>query len=134
MELVKCNVCGSDVLVRTDYGFKCVACGATYADEGKRNEESTLTSVAYQLLRRQEFNDAEEAFSDIIQKYPGVHGAYWGRVLAHYGIKYEDDYNGKKIPTCCMPTIESFRQDKDFLKAVELAPESVKVRFVRRRS
>ena len=115
-----CNICGANY----EYiggRWKCPACGAYKAEE-LSNEEVTLLYNAAQKLRVQDFIGAEELFYDIIQKYPKQHEAYWGCVCARYGIKHEIDFDGKAIPTCCNPTIESFGDDEHFKKAVELAP------------
>ena len=119
-----CNICGANYEYRNGRWF-CPACGA-YKQEELSNEEVTLLYNAAQKLRVQEFEDAEELYLDIIQKYPKQHEAYWGYVCSRYGIKTEEDFNGKWIPTCCFPFIESFLDDKDFKKAVEFAPAPMK--------
>lgn len=117
----KCNVCGG-VLEEENGVWHCPYCGARYERE-LSEEETILLSNASARLRMQEFQEAEELFFDVMKKYPDTHEAYWGYVCARYGIKYEEDYNGKMIPTCCLDAIDSFEHDKEFLRAVELAPE-----------
>ena len=107
-----CNICGANYEYRNGR-WKCPACGAFKAEE-LSNEEATLLYNAAQKLRVQEFDVAEELYSDIINKYPKQHEAYWGYVCAKYGIKYEVDFDGRKIPTCCYTTIESFTDDIDY--------------------
>ncbi len=118
-----CNICGANYEY-INGKWKCPACGA-YKQEELSNEEATLLYNAAQKLRVQEFDDAEELYLDIIQKYPKQHEAYWGYVCSRYGIKTEEDVDGKWIPTCCFPFIESFLDDKDFKKAVEYAPTDI---------
>ena len=118
-----CNICGANYEYRSGR-WKCPACGAYKAEE-LSNEEFTLLSNAAQKLRVQEFGVAEELYADIINKYPEQHEAYWGYVCAKYGIKYEVDFDGRKIPTCCYTTIESFIDDADYKKAVKYAPSEV---------
>ena len=118
-----CNICGANYEYRNGR-WKCPACGAYKAEE-LSNEEFTLLSNAAQKLRVQEFGVAEELYADIINKYPEQHEAYWGYVCAKYGIKYEVDFDGRKIPTCCYTTIESFIDDADYKKAVKYAPSEV---------
>ena len=122
MEQIKCNVCGSAHLKRLGGSYKCLSCDHLFKAD-PTDEEHTLLTVASDSLLRQEFGTAEEQFDNIIRRYPNNHRAYWGFVCARYGIRYEEDYDGKRIPTCCMPTIESFLDDASFLKAVELAPD-----------
>lgn len=118
-----CNICGANYEY-INGKWKCPACGA-YKQEELSNEEATLLYNAAQKLRVQEFEDAEELYLDIIQKYPKQYEAYWGYVCSRYGIKTEEDVDGKWIPTCCFPFIESFLDDKDFKKAVEYAPTDI---------
>ena len=117
-----CNICGANQMQRIPGGFRCLACDAVFLTEAP-SEETALLTLASDNLLRQEFATAEEQFDNIIRRYPNNHRAYWGFVCARYGIRYEEDYDGKRIPTCCMPTIESFLDDVSFLKAVELAPD-----------
>jgi len=115
-----CNICGANYEYRKGRWI-CPACGAFKAEE-LSNEEATLLYNAAQKLRVQEFDVAEELYFDIINKYPTQHEAYWGYVCSKYGIKYEVDFDGRKIPTCCYTTIESFVDDVDYKKAVKYAP------------
>ena len=114
-----CNICGANYEYRNGR-WKCPACGAFKAEE-LSSEEATLLYNAAQKLRLSNFSEAEEAYSDIIEKYPRNANAYWGRLLAKYGIKYEEDFDGRKIPTCYAASIESVVADSDYLNAIEFA-------------
>ena len=117
-----CNVCGANLIYK-DGRWVCPACGLTRAEDIS-NEESTLLYNALQKLRMASFDDAEDAYRDIVDKYPKNSEARWGLVLAKYGIKYEDDYDGRKLPTCYAATMESFLSDKEYLAALSCAPDS----------
>ncbi len=122
-----CNICGANY----EYAggrWKCPACGAFKAEEIS-NEEVTLLYNAAQKLRLSDFDEAEKAYADIIEKFPKNPDGYWGRLLSRYGIKYEEDFDGRKIPTCYATSIESVITDKDYLKATELADSDTKVYF-----
>ena len=121
MNRSRCRNCGFPRLEFVKDGWKCPACDAFYKEETLPAEVAILLSNAYQQLNIQEFQAAEEMFEDIINKYPKSSDAYWGYVCARYGIKYEEDFDGKKIPTCCFPTIESFAKDKSYKKAIDYA-------------
>ena len=114
----------------------CITCGGVYVQHGNRwkcrhcgnfkpmlqlGDNETLLAIAFQKLREQNFVDAEQDIDDIIQRAPTLPLGYWGSVCARYGIKYERDFTGQMIPTCCMPSIESFSNDGHFKKAVEYA-------------
>lgn len=116
-----CNICGANLIYK-DGKWVCPACGA-FKTEEISNEEVTLLYNAAQKLRLASFDDAEEAYRDIIAKYPENSEAHWGLVLSKYGIKYEDDYDGKKLPTCYATSIESVLTDKDYLDAVRLCKD-----------
>lgn len=122
-----CNICGANYEYRNGRWI-CPACGA-YKSEEFSNEEVTLLYNANQKLRLSDFDEAEKSFSDIIEKYPQNPNGYWGRLLAKYGIKYEDDFDGRKIPTCYATSIESVMSDKDYHKAIELADADTKAYY-----
>ena len=124
-----CNICGANYEY-VNGRWMCPACGAYKAEE-LSNEEVTLLYNAAQKLRLADFDDAEQAYADIVQKYPLNHEGYWGRLLSKYGIKYEEDFDGKKIPTCYATTIESILGDSDYKRATELAPPDVREYYAR---
>ncbi len=120
-----CNICGANYEYKNGK-WVCPACGA-YKEEELSNEEVTLLYTASQKLRLNAFDDAEEAYRDIVRKYPENSEGYWGLLLAKYGIKYEQDYDGKMIPTCYATSYESVKDDKNYKRALDLAtPENRK--------
>lgn len=122
-----CNICGADYEYKNGR-FRCAGCGA-YKPEEISNEELTLLYVAHQKMRIGNFYGAELAYTDIVEKYPQNPYGYWGRVLSKHGIKYERDYDGSMIATCCAPTIESLNDDKDCKKAMKLADSDTRQYF-----
>ena len=116
-----CNNCGCNYIYK-DGKWVCPGCGA-YKPEEMSNEENTLLYNAATKLRLANFDEAEDQYRDIIQKYPKNSEAHWGLVLAKYGIKYEDDYDGKKLPTCYATSIESVLTDTDYLAAIDLCSD-----------
>ncbi len=122
-----CNICGANYEYRNGR-WKCPACGAFKAEE-LSNEEVTLFYNAAQKLRLCDFDEAEKAYTDIIEKFPKNPNGYWERLLSRYGIKYEEDFDGRKIPTCYAASIESVLNDKDYIKAISLADADTKSYF-----
>ncbi len=114
-----CNICGATYVLKHGK-MVCPACGA-YKPEEISNEEDTLLYNASQILRLSNFDEAAELFQDITVRFPQSSKGYWGLVLATYGIKYETDYDGKKIPTCFATSYESIYDDKNYLMALKLA-------------
>ena len=122
-----CNNCGGDYEYRHGRWI-CRACGA-YKPEELSNEEATLLYTAYQKLRLAEFAEAEKEFDDILQKYPQDPNAYWGRLMSKYGIKYEQDFDGRMIPTCYATSIESLLSAQDYQKAIQYADNENKTYY-----
>ena len=114
-----CNNCGGEYEYRHGR-FVCRSCGS-YKPEEISNEEVTLLYTAFQKLRLAEFYEAELEFDDIIHKYPENPNAYWGRLMAKYGIKYEQDFDGRMIPTCYATSIESLLDADDYRMAMKYA-------------
>ena len=127
MNLNICNNCGGDYEYRNGR-WRCRSCGS-YKPEELSNEEVTLLYMASQKLRMAEFDEAEKGFDDIIRKYPQNSCGYWGRLMARYGIKYEDDFDGKRIPTCYATSIESVTADSDYRNALKYADNDTKAYY-----
>ena len=122
-----CYNCGGEFIEKGG-NFICCYCG-TKKLKNVSNEEINLLCNAYQKLRLSDFSEAEQQFDDIIRRYPHNAQGYWGRLLAKYGIKYEDDYDGTKIPTCYATSLESFFDASDYKKALGYADEETKIIF-----
>ena len=122
-----CYNCGGEWISR-DGKFVCAHCG-TYKPAAITGEELTLLYTAFQKLRLAEFYEAEQEFDDVIHRYPSNSQAYWGRLMARYCIKYEEDYDGKRIPTCYAASIESIFASSDYKKAMECADEENRAVF-----
>lgn len=119
----QCPNCGGNYYNKGGI-WVCECCGAPRPELLNNEEQFSLLSAAKEL-RASNFETAEELYLDFISRYPKNHAGYWGLVLTQYGIRYEDDYNGKRIPTCNATSINSFLEDKNYLKAVSLAPQEV---------
>ena len=122
-----CNNCGGEYEYRNGRWI-CRACGALKPEEIS-NEEVTLLYTAYQKLRLADFDEAEKEFDDIVLKYPKNPNGYWGRLMAKYGIKYEQDYDGRMIPTCYATSIEGLYFSADYKKALEYADENTRAYY-----
>ena len=122
-----CYNCGGEWISRGGR-LVCAHCGS-YKPAEITGEELTLLYTAFQKLRLAEFYEAEQEFDDIIQRYPRNAQAYWGRLMARYGIKYEEDYDGARIPTCYATSIESIFAASDYKKAMECADTETRAVF-----
>ena len=122
-----CFNCGGELIERKGRTV-CAYCG-TYMPKNISNEETILLTSACQKLRLADFSEAEQEFDDLIRRHPNNAQAYWGRLLARYGIKYEEDYDGSRIPTCYAASIESVYESSDYQKAMAYADEENRAVF-----
>ena len=125
-----CPICTSPHLKEENGKLHCISCGEWFEKDVETNEERDARvlylanlNTAEQLLRMSppRFDDAEDHFRDFIKLYPDHCDGYWGLVRARYGIKYEDDVTGRKIPSCYKSSYKDFRKDSDFMKALHFA-------------
>ena len=124
-----CDICGANLAYR-DGRWICPACGAVRSKDINGEEDSLLFNAA-QKLRLAAFDEAEEMYRDIVSKYPNNSAAYWGLVLAKYGIKYETDFDGKLVPTCYATNIASVQSDSDFRRAIDKCTDKETKQFYR---
>ena len=122
-----CYNCGGEIVSRGGR-LVCSACGS-YMPEQITGEEVALLYSAFQKLRLADFYEAEREFDDIIRRHPRNAQGYWGRLMSHYGIKYEKDYDGRCIPTCYATSIDSVYESYDYRKAMELADAETRAVF-----
>ena len=130
MNSITCNNCGSTAGYVYRNGEEiCRACnaprsmGTPHANPTK--EENYLLS-AYQKLRLGEFREAESEFDDIIREFPQNPNGYWGRLMAKYNFKFEEDFDKRIIPTCYAENIESILAASDYKKALQYSEGQTK--------
>ena len=79
----------------------CPYCHNVYEEVEQISEEEAISlnraTTDRNLFR---FDEALEEYNLLISRYPNNEMAYWGAFLCDYGIVYEQDYNGKSVPTC----------------------------------
>ena len=122
-----CYNCGGEIVSRGGR-LICSSCGS-YMPEQISGEEVSLLYAAFQKLRLADFYEAEREFDDIIRRHPRNAQGYWGRLMSHYGIKYEKDYDGRCIPTCYATSIDSVYESSDYRKAMTLADAETQAVF-----
>ena len=119
MNEICCLNCGHRVFIEKNGQQYCVRCGSKY--NLRDDDQQTRLVAAYQKLQGMDFLEAEKDFENIIHDHPNLAEAYWGCACARYGILFEKDVDGKMLPTCCLPEIESFLDDHHYKKACDLA-------------
>ena len=123
-----CPNCGSPYSLDKAGNLVCRFCGYV-KPKAPTSEEESLLYAAAQALRLASFEEAEEMYQDIVERFKKCAEAYWGLTLCQYGIKFEDDYDGKKIPTCYATQYESFLENPNYKKAISYASEEQKAFF-----
>ena len=97
--------------------LKCECCHSVFDDVSITDEERSLLIAAAKLLRDGKFEEADEAYRDIVSSNPRNHEAYYGRALARHGIVFVSDLRagaGKKVPTCYITDVGSFIDDVNY--------------------
>ena len=126
---LQCKYCLGQLKVIAENHYICEHCGNEVIEQDNTPDElQNLLISAYQDLRLTKFDDAQDRFIDIIERYKDSYMAYWGLCLAEHGVVFvEDRIEDKMVPTCYNMEIKSFLDNPNYRKALELAPaEQVK--------
>ncbi|MBQ4091020.1 MAG: InlB B-repeat-containing protein, partial [Clostridia bacterium] len=125
MQIETCKSCGGIIERRGNY-YVCQSCGNKWVIDADNDVHVIDRANAWSALRDCDFERASELFETIIFKEPKNHEAYWGRALAGAGIIYVSDLNeNKKVPTCNSISEDSFINNSDVKKAIDLAPAEI---------
>lgn len=114
MAILKCKMCGGDLVLHPDSAIaECEYCGTVQTVPAADNEKMlALFSRAHRLRADCEFDKASGIYESITVDFPEEAEAYWGLVLCKYGIEYVDDpKTGDKVPTCHRTSFESVLTD-----------------------
>ena len=128
---LKCECCLGQLKEITPKHYKCESCDKEYVDHVASEEEVIWLINANQTLRKGNFDDAYEEFSNIVSKYPECYEAYFGMSLCTHGIMYVDDVlENKKVPVCYNISTESILDDVNYQKALKYSPEELKENYL----
>ena len=137
-----CQNC-QDILVEERPGYwVCPSCGSVFAetqnalptppgfDENAAAKDSkAMLDMADQSLARGDYDEAFYAYTVYLEKHPASAEAYWGKVLSHFGIRYETEEGGLRRPTLNRMDSRSILQNADYLKALEYADEKQRAAY-----
>lgn len=101
--VLKCKLCGGDIEVSQDMTIgTCLYCGSTITLPRIDSEKKIrLFNRANQYRQNCEFDKAYRAYEAIVEEDEQEAEAYWGMILAEYGVEYvQDPITGKRMPTC----------------------------------
>ena len=93
MAVLKCKMCGGDLVLNSDSTIaECEFCGTQQTVPTADNEKKmTLFQRANRLRFACEFDKAAGIYESIVAEFPEEAEAYWGLILCKYGIEYVDD-------------------------------------------
>ena len=133
MAILKCKICGGDIDVSPDRTLgTCQYCGTTMTipviDSDKK---ARLYNRAIQYLNHCDFDKAYSAYENIVSDEENEAEAYWGMLLAEYGIEYvEDPVEKKRIPTCHRTKNLSPRKIINYDLAIKNASDEQKEMYI----
>ncbi len=129
MQTFKCKICGGNFDI--EYGQKvveCAYCGVkqtiSFFNEPKIQE---IYNRANAYLTNNEFDKAENLFSQILFDDKQNADAYWNILMCHYGVSYvKDPLSNKYIPTCNRTLYTPIFNDENYKNAIRFATEEQK--------
>jgi hypothetical protein len=127
--IIECKKCGAPIEVKDN--SKVVVCEYCQSANSVPVFESTdEINRADHLRRSGEFDRALALFEQVFLKNPEDYEAYWGYILAKFGVEYVDDpKTGKKIPTLNRMHPSLFTNNSEYKKAVEYAPTEIRALY-----
>lgn len=129
--ILKCKICGGSLAFKESQKIViCEYCGTKqvlplFSDDSAQ----MLYERGTNYLRQNEYDKAENIFTQLISLSPSDPEIYWNLVLCKYGVTFvKDAASGKYIPTCNRTHFQSVFQDDNYKKAIEYSEEE-KVAF-----
>ncbi|MBO4694806.1 MAG: TIR domain-containing protein [Clostridia bacterium] len=131
--IYKCKMCGGELdILGNEHICKCPFCGTTQTiPEVDKEKTLALFNRATDLLQAFEYDKASSIYEQINIYQGACAEAYWGICLCKYGVEYvEDPKTFRRIPTCHRINAFSILNDKEYLKAIELADSISKEYYI----
>ena len=110
INITECACCGnrdSTRFIQKNDGYICKTCGVWYRYETE--EEKAGCMDGRRRLKNYRFDDAREAFMEVLDKYPESIDALWGSLLARYGIVFvKGFFDDTTEPIYCFPEYDEY--------------------------
>ena len=132
--MLKCKICGGDVETNSDMTLGvCQYCGSTITLPRISEERRTEAFNRGNYYRRiGEFDNALSVYEQVINEDPNDAEAHWCAAISRFGIEYvKDPVSMEYIPTCHRVSYESFLDDIDYLKSLELSEGTTKRQYIK---
>ena len=123
--LLKCKICGGDLIRTTEPGiYQCSYCRTQQTTPEEKNGAddriSNLFNAANQFLKHSEFDRAEKMFEEIIKLDNTEAEAYWGLIRCRYGVEYVyDSAKSTYIPTCHRTVWDPIVSSPEYLSVIQ---------------
>ena len=123
--LTKCSVCGQEILFLPDQNtVVCRWCDRLNARPKSTPNMTNLMKYANELRNEGEFAEAQSRYRDVLAENLEEHEARWGLLLCKYGVMYVESAASKeRLITCRRAQTSSFRDEPDYKRILEQAPE-----------
>ena len=124
MAIIKCKMCGGDLVIQPGSTIAvCEYCGTKQTLPKLDDERKVhLYDRANYFRRGNDFDKAMGIYEMILGDDKEDPEAYWGIVLCRHGIEYvEDPRTHKRIPTVNRAQYSSIFEDEDYKKAISFA-------------
>ncbi len=122
---MKCYNCGGEVIVAE--GSRIGICSCCMAEIPLPEEGSSIAeaySDANLLLSESRFDEAREAFREILIRKPMEAAACWGMVISEYGIEFvQDPMTGELLPTLHRLSSQRFSEHMYVKQAIQYAKD-----------
>lgn len=125
MTVLKCKICGGSIQLTGQTHGVCEYCGNEVTlpkiDDDKR---AAMYDRANYFRQKCRFDEAREAFMQILADDQQDAEAYWQILLCRYGIEYvKDPVTGEHKPTCHRVNYDPILEDPDYLNAIKHSDE-----------
>lgn len=124
MTIFKCKMCGGDMTVDRSTGIAvCDYCGTKQTLPQFTDESSELLyNRGNSYLMHNEFDKAENIFTQLLTINPQDAEIYWDLVMCRYGITFvKDSKSGQYIPTCNRTNYLPVFQDENYKNAIKFS-------------
>ena len=124
MAVIQCKICGGEVEIPGNVTCgECPYCNSlTTFPKQTSDKKVQLYQRAEQLRLSGSFDKAAATYEEIIKENSDDADAYWGLVLASWGIEYvEDPVSKERKPTCHRVQFDSILSDVNYKLALDNA-------------
>ncbi len=113
----------------------CAFCGSAFTLPKKEQPPAVVKALdfGYAALDKCRFDDAYTHFASAAELDGSEPEAYWGKALAKFRVQYlRDTVNNRLQPICHEMSGRVFREDRDCVKALELATDEQRAEYAKK--